>query len=279
MISYLKILRPSQWLKNLMLYFPPFLGGAISLSGTVHKGLVPFAAFCLASSATYVFNDILDRENDAHHPTKKSRPVASGALSVTNAGMLCGLLLVAALILGYSVSRLFLILLMAYLVISAAYSLKLKHIALIDLFCVSSGFLLRLLAGGEAFGIVISEWLFLSVFLLALFLSTGKRLGEKTALGGNAGHHRKSLLAYPEGFLEGTLYMSGAAVLVTYTMYVISRHALVYSVILCCFGLLRFIFRVLSGLGGDPTDSLLKDATLLAVGVLWAVMVAWIIYG
>ena len=106
----------------------------------------------------------------------------------------------------------------------------------------------------------------------------GKRLGEMSALGAGAGAHRKSLLLYPDGFLDSILSLSGAAVLVTYTMYVITRHALVYTVILCCFGLLRFIFRVKAGMGGDPTDSLLKDRQLFAVSLLWAVMVAWIVY-
>lgn len=278
-LLYLQLLRPIQWLKNIMLFFPPFLGGVLFMPGTLGRGVLPFASFCLASSSTYIFNDINDSDSDEHHPLKKVRPLASRKVSPVTASILGGLLLLFSLVLGYLVSGTFLVLLLAYLIISAAYSLKLKQIALIDLFCISSGFLLRLEAGGEAFGVIISEWLFLSVFLLALFLSTGKRLGEKTSLGDMAGVHRKALIAYPDGFLEGTLYMSGAAVLVTYTMYVISRHALVYTVILCCFGLLRFIFRIKAGQSGDPTDSLLKDGPLLMVGILWTVMVAWIIYG
>ena len=140
--------------------------------------------------------------------------------------------------------------------------------------------MLRLEAGGVAFTIDISEWLFLSVFLLALFLSTGKRLSEKIRLGTAAVKHRKTLNEYPEGFLEGVMYMTGAAVLVTYTMYVISRHSgmLLYTVPLCSFGLLRYILRIKSGMGGDPTESLLKDAPLLIVGALWTVMVGWGIY-
>lgn len=277
--SYIKILRPSQWLKNLMLFFPPFLGGVFFRPGVMEKGVIPFAAFSLAASSAYVFNDICDRHNDSHHPGKKNRPLPSGAISLPQACLLCALLLGSALWFGAAVSGIFLLLLVAYLVISAVYSLKLKEIPVVDLFCVSSGFLLRLQGGGEAFGIAISEWLFLSVFLLALFLSTGKRLGEMSSLGAGAGAHRKSLLAYPDGYLDGILSLSGSAVLVTYTMYVITRHALVYTVILCCFGLLRFIFRVKAGLGGDPTDSLLKDAPLLVVSLLWAFMVSWIVYG
>jgi decaprenyl-phosphate phosphoribosyltransferase len=266
-------------LKNLLLFFPPFLGGILFISGTVSRGIVPFIAFCLASSFTYIINDVVDRENDAHHHQKKHRPLPSRAVSVRAACLLSALLLLLAITLGYFVSSTFLLILLAYLVISVAYSLKLKEIPLVDLFCISSGFLLRLQAGGEAFAIPISEWLFLTVFLLALFLSTGKRLSEKLALGDSAGAHRKSLVAYPEGFLDGVLYLSGAAVLVTYTMYVISRHALVYTVILCCFGLLRFILRIKAGLSGDPTDSLLKDGPLLVISLLWAAMIWWVVYG
>ena len=169
----------------------------------------------------------------------------------------------------------------AYFVISLAYSIKLKEIALVDIFCISAGFLLRLQAGGVAFNVSISEWLFLSVLLLSVFLSTGKRLAEKLHLGNDAHHHRKALSAYPHGFLEGTMYMTGGSVLVTYSMYVISRHStlLLYSVPLCCFGLLRYILRVQAGKGGDPTESLTRDVPLLIVGAVWVSLVGWGIYG
>ena len=277
-MPYLRLLRPVQWLKNLMLYFAPFLGGAILRPGVLGKGTLPFVSFCLASSATYVLNDLADRENDAQHPRKKERPLPSGKVSPLGAGILGGGCLAASLYLGSRVSPVFLALLLAYLTISVCYSCKLKELPIVDLFCISSGFLLRLEAGGEAFGIRISDWLFLSVFLLAVFLSTGKRLGEKSILGEKAGGHRKSLLSYPDGFLQGTMYMTGGAVLVTYTQYVIARHALIYTVPLCCFGLLRFIMRVQGGQSGDPTESLLKDLPLFIVGILWAVMVGWGIY-
>jgi decaprenyl-phosphate phosphoribosyltransferase len=277
--SYINLLRPAQWLKNLMLLFPPFLGGIILQDGVIGKGGIPIFSFCLASSSVYIFNDILDATNDASHPIKKGRPIPSGEVSRRNAAVLSVILGGSALVLSYPVSFSFFLLLIAYLAISAVYSVKLKELPIVDIFCISAGFLLRLQAGGNAFGITISEWLFLSVFLLAVFLSTGKRLSEKQTLGKEAGNHRKSLQRYPDGFLEGVMYMTGGAVLVTYTMYVIAHHVLIYTVPLCAFGLLRYIFRVKSGYGGDPTDSLLKDWPLFTVGFLWAVMVGWGIYG
>jgi decaprenyl-phosphate phosphoribosyltransferase len=278
LLAYLRLFRPPQWLKNLMIFFPPFLGGALFRPGMLQKGALPFLSFCLASSATYIFNDLLDRHNDAHHPRKRNRPIASGDVSLPVASLFALASLAAALYLGSLVSATFSLILIAYLVISCCYSMKLKELPVVDLFCISSGFLLRLQGGGEAFGIVVSEWLFLSVFLLAIFLATGKRLAEKSSLGEKAGGHRKALLSYPEGFLPGTMYLTGSAVLVTYTQYVILRHALIYTVPLCCFGLLRFILRVQSGQGGDPVESLLKDLPLFVVGVLWGVMVGWGIY-
>jgi len=282
MISFaiIKILRPMQWLKNLMLFFPPFLGGSIDRLDAVMTGVIPFAAFCLASSSTYILNDIADIKRDREHPVKMNRPLPSGAVSPMIAGTFSFFLMVVSLVMAVYISTLFLVYIVAYISVSVAYSFQLKHLPLVDIFCISSGFLLRLMAGGEVFSIPVSDWLFLSVFLLSLFLSIGKRLSEKAALGQSAGSHRKVLIHYPEGFLDGLLYMTGAAVLVTYSMYTVSRHSLLllYSVPLSCFGLMRYVLRVKSGHGGDPTDALLRDIPLFATGLFWAVMVGIGIY-
>ena len=273
------LLRPQQWLKNLMLFFPPFLGGTLLSVEILKRGLIPFAAFCCASSSVYLFNDIIDIPQDRAHPVKKLRPLPSGEVPVAAAGGLSGLLLLVAVSLGCLVTRSFLLLLLAYLAVSWSYTLWFRRYPLFDIFCIASGFIFRLLAGGETFGIAVSAWLFLSVFLLALFLSTGKRLSEKNALGRHAGAHRMSLDTYPDGFLDGTMYLTGGAVLVTYTLYVIEHHRLVYTVPLCCFGLLRYILRVKSGGEGDPTTSLLRDPVLFLVGAAWAAATGWGIYG
>lgn len=278
-LAIIQLLRPHQWLKNMMLFFPPFLGGTLLTQGMVLKGAIPFVVFSLASSAGYLINDLMDREADLNHPRKSARPLASGKVSVKIAKILAAMLAVSAVVIGISVSKTFLVLVLAYLAVSVAYSCCLKNIPVIDLFCIATGFLLRLMAGGEAFDVRVSEWLFLSVLLLALFLSAGKRLSEKQLLADTAGGHRKVLAHYPEGFLEGVLFMTGSAVLVTYTMYSLSHRTLLYTVPLCCFGLLRYILRVKTGLSGDPTESLLRDPWLLVVGAGWSVMVGWGIYG
>lgn len=278
LLNCIKLSRPHQWLKNLMLFFPPFLGGALLVPGVWVRGLIPFAAFCCASSSVYIVNDIIDIHLDRAHPVKRLRPLPAGAIAIPVAGGVACLLLIVATYLGSLVSTSFLLLLLAYLTVSWSYTLWFKHLPLFDIFCIASGFLFRLLAGGEAFGIEVSEWLFLTVFLLAIFLSTGKRLGEKGFLGRHASDHRKALDTYPDGFLDGTMYMTGGAVLVTYTLYVIAHHRLIFTVPLCCFGLLRYILRIKSGREGDPTESLLKDPILFLVGIVWVVATAWGVY-
>lgn len=275
---YLTILRPAQWLKNLMLFFPPFLAGQIFMPGLVFKGMLPFASFCLVSSAGYVFNDLLDRSNDALHPHKSLRPIPSGTVGTTCATIISASLLIGGLALAAVTSPRLFPLLLCYAAITVLYTLFLKAYPLVDIFCISAGFLIRLQAGGELFRVPISPWLFLTVFLLAVFLSTGKRLSELNSLGDRAGEHRASLAHYPSGFLDGAMYMTGSAVLVTYAMYALNRHMLIYSVPLCLFGLLRFMLRVTAGKGGDPTESLLKDRVLFVIGLLWVSMVFWGIY-
>lgn len=281
LLQCIALLRVRQWLKNLMLYFPPFLGGTLHALVPNLQILLPFISFCLVSSATYILNDVLDRDNDLHHPDKCNRPIASGRISVAAALAFSALLLIGSLLIADKISLTFLGLLTAYGLVSLAYSAKLKEMALVDLFCISAGFMLRLQAGGAAFKVAISGWLFLSVFLLSLFLSAGKRLSEKQRLGHSAIEHRRVLRAYPRGFLEGIMYMTGCAVLITYSMYALTRDSqlLYYSVPLCCFGLFRYIFRIRSGKSGDPTESLVMDLPLLVVGLLWVCMVGWGIYG
>lgn len=279
LMALISSLRPTQWLKNLMLFFPPFLSGMIFDTELVAKGIPAFVAFCLVSSSGYILNDLMDMKQDRLHPKKQHRPLPSGAVSPGTATFLALLLLLAGFGLAMvTLSQHFQLFLFLYLLVTAIYSLKFKDIPLVDVFCIATGFIIRLEAGGEAFAVAISDWLFITVFLLALFLSIGKRLTEKHNLGDGAGLHRKSLTGYPDGFLDGAMYLTGGSVLVTYSMYTLSRSHLFYTVPLCCFGLLRYILRVKSGQSGDPTESLLKDIPLLLVSVAWVAIIGWRLY-
>lgn len=273
-----KLIRPYQWLKNLMLFFPPFLAGEILNITTLSQITSPFVAFSLAASATYVFNDIIDRHVDQLHPKKCQRPLPSGTITVSAAWWVTGVLIVIAFTVGLLWAQSVVVWLLAYVVLSLLYTLFLKKALLLDLFTIAVFFLIRLHAGGAAFEVNISTWLFLSVFLLALFLSAGKRLSELEMLGEDAASHRGSLAKYSSQFLNAILGITASTVLVTYTMYCITYDVLVYSVPLCCYGLLHYIYRVQHGQDGDPTASLLRDRHLLIVGVSWVLMVGFDIY-
>lgn len=275
LFDYVELLRPHQWLKNLMLLFPPFLGGKLFQIDSISTLVLPLISFSAGASCLYIINDVMDIQQDRHHPTKRLRPLPAGKVSNFAALTMSFVLVLIALTAGYAVSPLFLLYLSVYVAISIAYSVSLKKIPIVEIFCVVSGFLLRLQAGGSAYNVKISDWLFLSVFLLALFLVSGKRLGDlKHSSGQSAKLIRPVLSHYPVGFLLGTIVMAGATVLVTYTMYVISHHGNLLLIPLCCFGLLSYLLRVLKGQGGDPTRALLKDPALLIVGVLWVALVA-----
>jgi len=277
-VSYISLLRPHQWLKNLILLFPPFLSGSLFHAGMETRWVFPFVAFCCASSSTYIINDIIDRENDLRHPVKRFRPIPSGRVSGASAFILSLFILSCGVVFGLEVSVFFLVYVSLYLCLSLLYSILLKNLPIVDIFCISSCFVIRLYAGGEAFDVQVSSWLFLTVFLLAIFLCVGKRYSERRAMGASAAGHRRILEKYPAGFLEGAMYLSGAAVLVTYSMYVITRPLLVYTVPLCLFGLLRYLLNLQSGEAGDPTEALIKDGPLLMVSLLWVMSVGVIVY-
>jgi len=276
--AYCTVIRPRQWLKNLMILFPPFLSGALLHPSLLVRGIEPLAAFCLASSATYLVNDVIDADSDANHPRKCHRPIPSGAVSRRAALGLAVILAVAGILLGLRVGTGFLLFLCLYLGVSWAYSWRLKQVPVVDIFCIAFGFVFRLYGGGEAFNVLISDWLFLTVFLLAVFLSVGKRRSELEQLGNNAIPHRPSLAAYPQGFLDSAMYLTGAAVLVTYALYAINTSLMVYTVPLCLLGLLRYLLLVGSGGEGDPTEALLRDGMLLTISLLWAALVGLSVY-
>jgi len=196
-IPFLSMLRPRQWIKNLIMFFPPFLSGSmLSSSFLLLTGTLSFISFCCVSSALYVFNDLNDMAKDELHPVKRLRPLPSGAVSKS----LAIFILISLGLLGFVLALLavqpLIPYLLLYAVVTIGYTTWFKNYSVVDLFCISCGFLIRLLAGGAIFTVEISEWLFLSVFFLSLFLSAGKRLSEQNLLGADAADHRTSLFRW-----------------------------------------------------------------------------------
>ncbi|HHL52794.1 MAG TPA: decaprenyl-phosphate phosphoribosyltransferase [Flammeovirgaceae bacterium] len=278
MLPAIKLLRPQQWLKNIILFFPSFFNGSLTTDFSRPSLLLALVSFCLISSAMYIFNDLADIKEDQQHPQKRHRPLAAGIITPGSALRVAAILILLTCLTAGSLSGVFLILLAGYVIISLLYTHFLKHIAILDIICVSVGFLIRLQAGGVASHIHISEWLFISVFLLAAFLSTGKRVYEKDSLGAEAVHHRASLDLYPAGFLDGMMFITGAAVMITYSLYVITKPGLIYTLPICFFALLRYTFLAKNKVVGDPTEAILRDSPLFISSLFWAIMVAFIIY-
>lgn len=277
--SYATMLRPHQWIKNLLLFFPPFFGGHIASSDIIANIAPAFFSFCAVASSSYILNDIVDRKADRNHEKKRKRPIAFGDISVTSASFCAFMLFTAGLAASFLLTPVFSLYIIIYFILSLSYTFIFKNIVILDIFVISLGFLVRVIAGGEAFGVEVSDWLFMSVFLVAFFLATGKRVGELVSLGDEAGKHRKSLADYTPSFLDGALWFSASAALVTYALYTIEQKSgLFYTVPLATFGLLRYIYIVKKG-KGDPTEALLTDAQILVTGILWAFIIGIIIYG
>jgi len=276
--TYIKLLRPSQWIKNLLLLFPPFFAGSIFNNSLMENGFPALLAFCLAASCSYIINDIKDIESDRNHDGKKNRSIASGEISVSTAISVAAILFFLALYISFQVSTNFFLYIIAYLLISASYTYFFKEIAILDIFIISAGFIVRVLAGGEAFGVPVSNWLFMTVFMVSLFLASGKRMGELVSLGKDAHTHRKSLSSYSLSFLEGVLWFSASSALVMYSLYTLEhRSRLFYTVPLAAFGLLRFIYIAKEG-KGDPTEVLLGDRQVMGVGIVWFLVICLVTY-
>ena len=276
--SYLKLLRPSQWIKNLLLLFPPFFAGRMLSPSFTGKVIPALLAFCLAASCSYIINDIIDVESDRNHEGKKKRSIASGDISVSKAISVATILFFSAIYISFLVSTNFLLYIIAYLLISLSYTFIFKEIVILDIFVISLGFLVRVLAGGEAFGVAVSNWLFMTVFMVSLFLATGKRIGEMVFLGDEAHTHRKSLSSYSTNYLEGVLWFSASSALVMYSLYTLEhRSRLFYTVPIAAFGLLRYIYIAKEG-KGDPQEALLGDRQVMVVGIVWFLVICIVTY-
>lgn len=279
--DYIYLLRPEQWLKNLLVLAPPFFGGVLfSSSEMVISMILAFIAFSLASSTAYVTNDITDIESDKLHPKKKLRPLASGRVGVTQAAVLAIITLIISLVLSFWVNKGFLLITAVYLVLSLLYSFYLERIVIVDAFIIAIGFVLRIEAGGLASGIEVTSWLLLTTFLLSLLLVFGKRRFELSIVN-NQGHaFRKVLAQYNEKFLDTALGIFATSALVTYSIYVVGSGSKIFLITIpfACYGILRYMYLVQTDKSGDPTEALLKDKWLFLCVVIWLLATSFIIY-
>lgn len=274
-------LRPHQWVKNLLVLAPPFFGGALFTDGSMFvKMFLAFVGFSLASSTAYIINDITDIEQDRLHPQKRQRPLSSGRINIFTAVVLGFITLALSLAASYKIGLDFLLITLAYLALSLAYSFYLQKIEIIDVFCIAIGFVLRIEAGGIASGIEVSNWLLLTTFLLSLLLAFGKRRHELALHHDPENPFREVLLRYNTNFLDTTLSIFATTAIVTYAIYTVDIESRIFliTVPFAIFGVLRYMYLVQTDTRGDPTESLFKDRPLLFSVVVWFLITTAIIY-
>lgn len=276
------VMRPYQWIKNILIFAPVFFGGKLSDKAMMIQAGLAACMFCVTASIGYIFNDWVDRKEDRNHPTKCLRPFASKNLSGKNAVWLT--ILLAGILIGISIvlmhNYLLLICIYAYLLISLLYSAYFKKIVLLEIYIVSFFFVMRVLAGGIATGIHISNWMFATIFFLSILISVAKRKTEIMVIGkNNIKNHRATLQFYSMDYMDHFLWASGVVSIVTYALYTVEKgQFLVYSLIPATYGITKFIMITDKGKGGDPILALLKDTHLILATILFLAIISCNIY-
>lgn len=284
----IQLLRPLQWIKNLLVLSGILFGGEFFHLILWEKVLLAMGAFCLASSAVYVLNDIFDKNQDKIHPKKKHRPIASGKVTLAQGWSLCAICAVVALMIGYHVSYALLAILAAYLVLNIAYTIKLKHVVILDVFCISTGFMLRLLAGTIGVGIPPSHWLLLCGIMVTLFLGFAKRRAELISKSFVQKDHRKVLEDYNVPYLDNLITICIAGTILTYSLYTMSEETirahqtenLIFTVPFVIYALFRYLYIIHEQKsGGDPTNDLIRDKHIAFSFLAWLALTIAIIQG
>lgn len=281
------LMRPHQWLKNLFVLLPLFFDRRLADAACWPPCAAAFLAFCLASSAVYCLNDILDAEADRLHPVKRSRPVASGRVPKARAAaaaVSCAALSLAAACAAPGGAACAAAL---YLAANAAYCVRLKQVALLDVFIIAAGFVLRLLAGGAAAGVDLSHWIVLMTFLLALFLAFAKRRDDVALYEGTGVKARKNVSRYNLQFLNQAISITASVTMVCYIMYTVSDDAvarmrtprLYATSVFVLAGIMRYLqLAVVDMKSGSPTKVLMRDRFIQLCVAGWAAAFFIILY-
>ncbi len=271
-------MRPKQWVKNILVFAAPVAAGALFDTQVLINSLWAFVAFSLISASIYLINDVRDLEADRLHPKKRFRPIAAGELGKTPAAILATVTMAASLGIGFAVAPMLGITLAVYWVLQVGYSMFLKHQPIIDLAMVSSGFLLRAVAGGVASDIELSQWFLLVACFGSLYMVAGKRYSEMKELGSEAGT-RASLERYSLSYLRFVWAISCSIVIMSYSLWTFEHRAnepwgvpwTTISIVPFTLALLRYAMDIDAGNAGEPEDVVLNDRVLQGLAVLWLI--------
>jgi 4-hydroxybenzoate polyprenyltransferase len=279
-----RAMRPAQWLKNGVVFAGLVFGGKLLQPAAVATATLTALAFCLLSSGFYLVNDVRDRDADRLHPVKRLRPIPAGELAPRTAGLIGVILVVAAMVASALLSWNLLLVFVAYAGLMTAYNLGMKEIAILDVFAIAAGFVLRAVAGAIVVDVSISPWLLVCTMLLALLIGFGKRRQELVALE-NASGHRRNLSVYNQAMLDQSVAVTAAGTLIAYAVYTFDsesaqyHHRMMFTIPIVAYGVFRYLYLLyLGGKGGAPETMLLTDRPLLASVAAWAAVSAFLFY-
>lgn len=288
LIALIKTARPHQWVKNLFVLAPLIFARRVDDTTALLHAAAAIGVFCLLSSGIYILNDVVDVEKDRAHPSKRRRPIAAGTLPLPVARVATATASTTALAVSILIGRDFVLAAAAYFVLNLAYSFALKRVAFLDVACIASGFLLRVLGGAAAIAVPPSGWLLLCTFLLASLLGFGKRAHELRVAGDDPRQQREALGDYRPGALRVLLPLLAIATVTAYAAYTQSDHArslfgtrgLALTIPLVGYGVLRFLRLVMRRDAPEsPTDVMLRDWRFLATLTAYVAAIVAIIYG
>jgi 4-hydroxybenzoate polyprenyltransferase len=300
--ALIKEMRPRQWTKNLAVFIGLVFAGDLFQVSSFTRTALAFVAFCFASSSIYLINDLLDLEKDRQHPVKRLRPLASGRLPISwGIGALVGLLLctcvLTALIFSIPIAAktdafaafgganlLFALTIAAYVVLMVLYSIRLKHVVLLDVFIIAGGFVLRIIGGAVVVPVTISPWLYIVTCFLSLFLALSKRRHELVLLQGQASQHRQILKEYSIPMLDQMITIAITGTIMSYSLYTIEgtvshHHLITITLPLVLYGMFRYLYLVYMRMeGGSPEEVLLRDRHILGTVILCVILIMIVLY-
>ena len=287
-IRIFELIRPKQWVKNLFVFAPILFAGKLMDLPMLLTNILAFASFCCISSSVYVLNDIIDVESDRVHKKKRYRPIAAGYVSIKQAKILFVFLIALTAVLSSMLPVLFLITISAYLVNNLLYSFKIKNVVLLDVFSISIGFILRVIAGAVAIDVSVSSWMIITTIFISLFLGISKRRAELSGPNqDNLEKQRKVLSDYDVIFVDQLNTIAATGTIISYALYTVSEKAvtafhsdkLIYTTPFVLYGIFRYLYLLhQKNLGESPTQIVTKDVPIIINSLLWLITCAVIIY-
>jgi 4-hydroxybenzoate polyprenyltransferase len=286
--SCLRLVRPKQWIKNAFVLAPLVFSREMFEAGPLLATLRATVAFCLTASSIYIINDLSDVESDRAHPAKRSRPLAAGTITPSQAYVLLAVLVTLTVLVVFDMAGRFQLVLAAYAIMNLAYSVKLKDIVLLDVFIIAAGFMLRVLGGAFAIEVQVSSWIVLCTLFLSLFLGFAKRRGELIVVHQTRPKaERKVLISYRVSFIDQMLTIAAAGTVISYALYTVAPRTIevfgtekmIYTTVFVTYGMFRYLYLIhMTDSTENPTNAVTSDLPIVIVTVLWILTCVALIY-